>query len=78
MPIAGTIATRISAATSIRFMEPNTPARANVAPAPAIVPMLAPLAMKANSRGACALLNTSAIRLQKTETWKSENTLIQT
>ena len=72
------IPTKTAAAMSIRFCVPMMVARNSGTTAPASVPMLAPLAINAKIRGACALEKTSDIRLQNTEMWNNENTLIHT
>ena len=63
---------------SIRFCVPIMVARNNGTEDPARVPILAPLAINAKIRGAWALEKTSDIRLQNTEIWNNENTLIHT
>ena len=63
-----TAAASSSAANSIKPNCPNTPTSNALSAGPTSPPTLAPAAMKANSRRACGASNTSAIRLQATET----------
>ena len=57
-----------TAAISINPDSPTVPIRSALSSGPHSPPTLAPAAMKANSRRAWAPSNTSAIRLQATET----------
>ena len=64
--------------TSSRFTAPICGASAAVAADPMIEPSVPPTPMNPNSRLACSLRNTSAMRHQKIDVLNSANTVVQT
>jgi hypothetical protein len=64
--------------TSSRFIVPSRSASTAVTPDPVIDPSVPPTPMKPNSRFACSLRKTSAMKHQKTDVMKRLKTLVQT
>ena len=67
-----------AADTSRRFGMPIAGASHAVSPGPTIAPRLPPAEMKPKSRRAASVANTSAMKLQNTDTTNRLNTLTQT
>ena len=65
-------------AINIKLSVPRDNEKKVVTDGPIKPPTLAPTAIKPKSLPYCSLLNSSDIKLQKTEIWKRLNTLTQT